>query len=529
MEKFVARHQSIVTGVLSGFDRLVFRGTLPLFRQDRGMHIFLGRAKVAWVDWKKFMLATSERVKKAVVAEVERARRPIQYLPSPKTRKEDLAREILAERPLRTPGVVCAFTAVEPCMSFEYHRSKDPKARGLKLRPRKCQFIYKYYVHPTFGFMHARIQTWFPFDVQVYMNGREWLARDLRSHRSRCKQADNCFTWLANPSLAQQLMDKQLETEWPKELTTIARRLNPLHEEIFEPCPIDYYWSGYQTEWATDVVFESPKALDSIYPALVRYGIDSFKSSDVIRFLGRKANGHFTGELTTGFKDRAEGVRIKSWSRGNSIKMYNKAGSVLRVETTIARTDQFKVLRPPHDDPDGKLVWQPMRKGVADLHRRAEVSQAANARYLDALSVVDATTPCSKTFDDVSQPVTVDGRRFRAMRLGDRDDVALLDAISRGEFAINGFRNRDLRRLLYAAPSTKLHERRLSGRISRLLRLLRAHGIIRKVPKTHRYQLTAYGCLLTAALRATRDASIKQLLHATRANTALEQALQPAA
>jgi len=207
VEKFVARHQPIVTGVLSGFDRLVFRGTLPLFRQHRGMHIFLGRAEVAWVDWKKFMLATSERLKTAVLAEVERARRPIRYLSSPKTSKEDLARDILAERPLSKPGVVCAFTAVEPCMSFEYHRSKDPKARGLTLRPRKCQHIYKYYVHPTFGFMHARIQTWFPFDVQIYMNGREWLARDLRGHRSGFKQADNCFTWLADPTLAQHLMD----------------------------------------------------------------------------------------------------------------------------------------------------------------------------------------------------------------------------------------------------------------------------------------------------------------------------------
>lgn len=514
MEKFIARHQPIVTGVLSGFDRLVFRGTLPLFRQHRGMHIFLGRAKVAWVDWKKFMLATSERLKAAVLAEVERARRPIRYLSSPKTSKEDLAREILAERPLRKPGVVCAFTAVEPCMSFDYHRSKDPKARGLTLRPRKCQHIYKYYVHPTFGFMHARIQTWFPFDVQIYMNGREWLARDLRGHRSGFKQADNCFTWLANPTLAQRLMDQQLESEWPKELTAIARTLNPLHDEIFEPCPVDYYWSGYQTEWATDVLFENPKALDGIYPALVRYGIDVFKSADVFRFLGRKAHGCFTGDLATRFKNRPEGTRIKSWSRGNSIKMYNKAGSVLRVETTIARTDEFKVLRPRQDASDGKLVWQPMRKGVADLHRRAEVSQAANARYLDALSVVDASTPCSKIFDDVSRPVTVDGRRFRAMRLGDRDDLALLDAISRGELAINGLRNRDLRRLLHAPPSTKLAERRLSGRMSRLLRLLRAHGIIRKVPKTHRYQLTERGRLLTAALRATRDASLQQLLHA---------------
>ena len=512
MKAFVARHAPLVTCTLAGFDRLVFRGTLQPLVQERGMHMFLGRAKVMLLDFKKFALETTERLKKAVLAEVERAGRPVRYLESPKTSKEDLARTILAEQPLKRPGVICAFTAVEPCRSFEYHRSPDPKARGLKLRPSKCQHIYKYYVHPTFGFMSARIQTWFPFNVQICMNGREWLARNLARRRCGFKQADNCFTWLANPTLVQRLMDEQLQTAWPEALTSIARGLNPLHEEIFAPWPMDYYWSGYQTEWATDVVFKDPKALGGIYPALVRHATDHFKSEDVMRFLGRKAHGNFTGELTGSFKHRAEGVRVKHWLRGNSIKMYDKAGSVLRVETTISQTDEFKVLRPHHDQPDGKLVWQPLRKGVADLHRRAQLSQSANVRYLDALAVVDDTTPCSTVFDAVSRRVTDDGRRFRAMRLGDRDDLALLETISRGEFATAGFRNRDLRRLLHARPKTALDDRRLSGKVSRQLRLLRAHGIIRKIPKTHRYLLTERGRLLTATLRATRDASVQQLL-----------------
>jgi hypothetical protein len=399
-------------------------------------------------------------------------------------------------------------------MSFEYHRSKDPNERGLKLRPRKCQHLYKYYVHPRFGFMNARIQTWFPFNIQVCMNGREWLARDLSRRRSAFRRADNCFTWLANPALAQRLMDEQLDTDWPATLTAIARWLNPLHDEIFAPWPMDYYWSGYQTEWATDLLFKTPAALAAIYPALVRHATDHFKSEDVMRFLGRKAHGNFTGELTTSFKDRIEGVRVKHWVRGNSIKMYDKAGSVLRIETTVARTADFKVLRPPHDDPDGELSWKPLRKGVADLHRRAQVSQRSNERYLDALAVVDDTTPCSRIFDAVARPVIDTSRRFRALRLGDPDDLALLEVISRGEFATAGFRNRDIRGLRYTTPKTRADERRLSGKVSRQLRLLRAHRIIRKVPKTYRYQVTERGRLLTAALRATRDASLKQLLAA---------------
>ena len=234
-----------------------------------------------------------------------------------------------------------------------------------------------------------------------------------------------------------------------------------------------------------------------------------------MRFLASKApHGNFTGEIVTSFKDRAEGVRVKHWLRGNSVKMYDKAGSVLRVETTVAETRDFKVLRPPHDDPDGKLAWRPLRKGVADLHRRAQVSQRSNDAYLDALAAIDDSTPCSQIFDAVSRPVVDRSRRVRALRLGNCDDIALLQAISRGEFATSGFRNRDLRRLLHpsAQHASPREAKRLAAKTSRRLRLLRAHGLIRKIPKTFRYRLTARGDLLTAAIFATRAANVKQLL-----------------
>jgi len=319
---------------------------------------------------------------------------------------------------------------------------------------------------------------------------------------------------MANPALAQRLMDEQLETDWPAALTAIARSLNPLHDEIFEPWPMDYYWSGYQTEWATDVLFKDPKSLAAIYPALVRHATHHFQSPDVMRFLARKSPGNFIGEITTSFKDRAEGVRVKHWVRGNSIKMYDKAGSILRIETTIANPADFKVYRPRHDDSEGRLEWRPLRKGVADLHRRAELSQRSNERYLDALAAVDAAAPCSRLFDVVSRPVIHNYRRFRALRIGDPDDLAVLRAISRGEFATAGFRNRDIRYLTnpasrHAQPPLS---RRLAAKITRRFRLLRAHGIIRKLPKTQRYVLTERGRLLTAALFACRDANVRQLL-----------------
>jgi len=516
VEKFISRHEARISCTLSGFDRLVLRGSLLPLMAENGMFNFLWRAGVRLLDFKDYVTATSERVKGAAINEAQQLARPIEYLESPKTSKEDLARKLLDQHPLDGPGLVCLFKAVEPCRTFEYHRSKDPKERGLKLKNGKCLHLYKYFVHPQFGFMNARIQTWFPFSVQVCLNGREWLAQQLAKKFSAFRRVDNCFTALGNPRQAQRLMHAQLRTSWPRALDAIANVLNPLHDDIFEASPMTYYWTAYQTEWATDVLFKSPAALAAVYPALVQHAMRHFKSPDVMRFLGKKISGNFLGEIITSFKDRPEGVRVKHWSRGNSIKMYDKAASVLRVETTIGRTSDFKVLRPPHDNPDGELAWRPMRKGVADLHRRTKLSQAANERYLDALSVIDDSTPCSRLFDAVARPVVDEGRRFRALRIGDPLDLELLEIIARGEFTTAGFRNRDIRRLLHrgsdALPAEERH--RLAARVSRLLRLLRAHGLIKKVQKSHRYQLSDRGRLLTAAVRATRDANVRQLLAA---------------
>jgi len=512
VEKFLSRYRSLVTGVLSGFDRIVFHGILQRLMRHDGMHFLLMDAKVRLLDFKKFALATTEQLKEGSMAEAHRKNRPIVYLHSGAD-KQKLAREILAKNPVEQ-GLICVFKAIEPCMTFEYQRSANLAERGLRLHPSKCLHLYHYWLDPRFGFMNARIQTWFPFTIQICINGREWLARQLlRKGQDNFKRADNCFTWLGNLKLAQRLMDDQLRTDWPRALNAIARAINPQHQAIFRCSPMDYYWTAYQTELATDVMFQDPRSLADVYPPLVRYAMHALKSPDVMRFLAQKAPGNFTGEIVTSFKDRAEGVRVKHWLRGNSIKMYDKAGSVLRVETTIGDPTDFKVFRPLQNHPKGKREWLPLRKGVADLYRRAEVSQRSNHTYFDALSATGDTTPCSKIFDTVSQPVTGPGRRVRALRLADSNDLALLEAIARGEFAISGFRNRDIRGRLYpAGGDSAIEQRRLAAKVSRQIRILRAHGLVQKIQKTTRYRLTEQGQTLIAAIFATRNADITELL-----------------
>jgi hypothetical protein len=211
-------------------------------------------------------------------------------------------------------------------------------------------------------------------------------------------------------------------------------------------------------------------------------------------------------------KTRPEGVRIKHRINGNSIKAYNKQGSILRVETTINEPHGFKVFRPTEGRDDKKPGWLPMRKGIADLKRRADVSQQSNDRYLDALAVVDVPTSLRRLTQDILKPATLNNQRVRAINPWRPDDALFMESVIRGEFTINGLRNRDLRPLLFGSvAASKEEERRRAAQVSRKLRLLRAHGLIRKVPRSHRYQVTDKGRTVITALIAARDANVDQL------------------
>jgi len=221
--------------------------------------------------------------------------------------------------------------------------------------------------------------------------------------------------------------------------------------------------------------------------------------------------GNFTGEVISDLKHRPEGIRVKHSVNGNSVKMYDKEGSVLRIETTINKTEEFKVYRAKQGEPGGEKAWRPMQRSVGELWRRAQVSAAANRRYLEGLASVTDKTPAGEAATGVCRAVVRDGRRHRALNPWSEKDAALLAAVSRGEYVINGLRNRDVRRQLWAKVGTDKEERRRAAGVTRQLRLLRAHGLLRKVSGTHRYVVTEGGRKIITALLAARQADVEQL------------------
>jgi hypothetical protein len=546
MLSFLTRFASLVRGVLSGFDRLFFCGTLRNLSYCRGLQHYLWAHRIPYKDFAAHSLEVTARLEEASLQQARQQGREIRYLNSAEHSKEDIARDIAARDHIKS-GLICVLRSVDPCMSFQINKNHQTRKLEIRYRQRKCLHLYHYQIHPVFGFMHARIQTWFPFRVYVCLNGREWLARQMDQAKLHYVKRSNTFTWLEDLEQTQALFNQQLQAHWPSLLGGLAEALNPAHAEIFAHYPCRYYWSVNDSEWASDVLFRSRADLEEVYPRLLRYAVTNFGAVDVLRFLGKpvpasgKVPHRCRFEVSSNLKERLEGARLKHWLNGNSLKMYDKV-SVLRVETTMRQPGDFKVYREAEGDPEGAKDWRPLRKGVVDLPRRAEVSQAANERYLEALTAVHEGTPLRQLAEPLCQPAwevarpaaSVSGtepaaagpavvetksvpvvrpRRVRALNPLAATDAALLEAVSRHEFLINGLRNRDLRRLLYGAEAATAAERRCqSAAVTRQLRLLRAHGLIDKIARTHRYVVSEAGRRALTALLAARQASAEQLI-----------------
>ena len=483
MKRFLERHRNRITGTLSGFDRMLFRGTLRSIAHVSGLQIFLYSQHVLMKDFGSYVLRLSEQVVEHAKALARKAGRPYVYLPSSKDSKEELALQIVARDAIKQ-GLIVVFACVEPCQSFDLRKDRASKHLQLVSKERKCLHLYFYYLDREFGLMHVRLQSWLPFTIQVCVNGREWLARQMDRAGISYQQRDNCFSYIADPQRAQQLMDRLTNRNFNPFLDALARKVNPWIDPHTGLGVRSYYWSGRQMEYATDVMFRDAASLAELYPLLLRHAMFQFGSEEVMRFLQRRTDKRFTGEVSSDLQRRIEGIRVKHRVEENSIKMYDKQGSVLRIETTINNPRRFRVHRQGWSRGQRKMKWLPLRKGIADLRRRAELSRGANARYLDALAVVGLQTPSYQLLDRVSQPVETK-RQYRALRPVSPEDASLFQVIMHGQFSLQGFRNRDLRQALAQSVS--------SARISRLLALLRAHKLIFKVCKTNYYRITRHG------------------------------------
>ena len=508
MERFVKRYGDRIVGSIAGFDRILFRGNLSAICHVEGMDRFLSSQRVLYKNYSEFVQRLSRRIKERAAQLASESGRPLMHLNSAKESKEEFVQEIIKHDQI-SEGLVCVLTCVEPCRSFSIRGDKNSKQIKLVAETRQCQHLYFYFLDPEFGLLHVRLQTWLPLTIQVCVNGREYLARQMLRAGINFRQADNCFTAIGDLERAQQFSDQLVERKWKPFLDALARRVNPWLERKGELVLRPYYWTIRQGEYATDIMFRDQQALADIYPALLEHAIKHFRTEDVLRFLGRQARCINSGEVKSSWQRRVEGVRVKHWVHENSIKMYDKQGSVLRIETTINNPKRFRVRR--RLTRQSPFKWLSLRKGIADIRRRVQLSRAANERYLEALAVVGEPAPSHKLLDKVSAPVIGERRRFRALRPISPEDSRLFKALLDGKFLIQGIRNKDLRQILCPPAENHEQERRNASRITRYLTLLKSHKLIYRVTKTNYYRITKLGNEVMTTATKFRDTNMALL------------------
>jgi len=511
MKRFIHQYTKMFHGVLSCFDRMVFKGYLPVVRADV-MERLLGQNRLRIKDFGSFVQRQSARILQNAQTVAQQAGRPVIYLQG-RQRKEDLVQRMVRAEGLRE-GLVCILRTVEPCSSFKMVPGQGRPR--LVSAWRKCLTFYFYFLDREMGLMHVRIQSWFPMTIQVCVNGHELLARKLDRHGvAYCKQ-DNAFTWIADVRRAQRFADRLVRIPWHRRLKRFALRVNPLLGDVLRG--MEYYWVTDQAEYATDVMFENPASLKPLYERWVKHATLYFTAEDVLSFLGRKLHGNFQGEvLTDSKKKRWPGARVKHRVKENWIKMYDKHGCVLRIETVINQPREFKVRR--RGTRKGRTVtdWFPLPKGVAHLFRYAQICRAANGRYLDALSAVEPPPREAKAMQRLARPIRRAKRSYRGFNPASEEDVELFAALLRGEHTIHGIRNQDLREHLFSAPRDGARRRRDANRTSRLLKRLHVHGLIAKIPRTRRWRLTAYGTVVITTILKCHYEKYPELLAALAA------------
>jgi len=232
MGAFEDVHRDRITGSLAMFDRMIFKGHLSgLYKRDAA-RCFLWSQGVLLKDFTAYAKASTERIANNARKLVTDAGRPVISFDHVKTRnrtqhKDELAQSI-AERDGISTGIVCLISAVESCFSFQVRNRRETGRLELFRRERKCLHHYLYLIDPEFGFMHVRIQGWIPYECQIYINGREWLARQLDRAGVGYVRYDNSLLAVDDLEKASALCERFAHKSWVGVLNQFARRLNPL-------------------------------------------------------------------------------------------------------------------------------------------------------------------------------------------------------------------------------------------------------------------------------------------------------------
>lgn len=488
--RFVAKFASLIVGTLHCFDRVIFKGHLSL-AVPRNLDYFVDCVlKVRRSDFMKTIAPQySERLVEHAQGWARQANRTYLYRTG-QFRKDEWAHQLIRDQGISN-GLVGILCTLETCPSYQL--VPGPQRPQFIRASRQQRVLYYYFLDPNFGLIHVRLQTWLPFTVQVYVNGHEYLAQQMVQKKLGFVQQHNAFTQLDDPAQAQRLADRFAKLNWQKTLDRWAQQVNPLLRELLPDMPIR--WVVDQAEYATDLLFTSRQALAGLYRQLLDYAVLTFTPQSILGFLGRKWDRRFDGEVHTQHEtDRWFGTRLKHRMRRNWLKLYDKFGLILRVETVINAPQEFSVYRPrQHRDGTTSTGYYPLTKSVHSLADYQAQALACNRRYLEALAVVDDPAPAYQELRQLTEPQVVKKRSYAGFNPARQEDVRTFAAVLAGDGIARGFRNGDIRTALFGDPKASAQQRRASAAVGRLLKRLHVRRLVAKIPHTRRWRVTERG------------------------------------
>ena len=490
-----ARYDDRIAGILSCYDRVVITGTVPTICYAAGMTRFLYAHGIRIFDYPPFAMTLRDHVRACAASLATAAGIEIEHIAKSHIRKEDVVARVLAQRGDR-PGLVHVISAMEACDSYRPWHDKPTGKTFLKPDSGKCLHYYFYFMDADFGLIYLRVPTWAPFRLQFYCNGHSWLARELTREGIGYTMADNAFVKIDNWERAQELADGFSPDLLHRTLDRYAAQCCPVTDTFGQ----SYHWSLMQLEYATDVVFRSAASLGPLYEQLIRETVVSVKAEQVASFLGRKIAPNLAQEIGSQFSTRIQGTCVKHRFGSASIKMYDKFGTVLRIETTTNDVSFFKHHRKvEHREGPPTRALAPVKKTIYSLIDLREILLGCNRRYLAHLSALDDFSAGVRALERVTKPRAVDGKTVKGINFFAPDEKALLRALQDPRVNIAGVRRGDLMAVL---------DRFSPHKLSRQLRRLRDIGVIKRVAGTYRYYLTKAGRAATAAACRITEAMI---------------------
>lgn len=517
---FTEHYAKKIQGILSCYDRVLIKGTLHSVGHAGAMTNLLYRKDIALKDYSKFVNPYRNQLH-ALASQIAQSHNiEIEFIRKPRlVRKEDLVQKHLSKLQEESDyrqytGLVCILSAMESCQSYQYRYDKSTGRSYLQMTSGKCLHYYYYFIDRDLGLCHLRVPTWCPFRLQFYFNGHNWLAKQLDKENIDYELIDNAFVNIGTDDMnteqratlyeqVQKIANSFDCSQLHQTLNYYARKYCSVYQQI---CSIGYHWSIMQAEYATDIIFNSDKTVGKIYDNLLNRLVLSVQPDDIAQFLGRKhVHGKNNLEIDTSCKQMSIEIkgkrhlmrRIKHRMGSASIKMYDKFSRVLRIETTLNDTTQFRHYRSV-EQRDGSKISKvaPVKKYIYSLKPLADILWQCNKRYLNFIAAFDNNDIGQKRLKKVTSHTKVNDRKYKGFNFFDKNDEIIFKAIAAGEFIINGMRNKSLKQKIINISKNKMILS--TAQVSRILKRLLVKGVVRKRKGSYEYYLTNLGSQVIA-------------------------------